>query len=1561
MKPFTAGIFLLLPVLSQAQTGDDIFADYSANPDTHPNLSNNSFAGYRAGETPIPDVPVVATLTDFGGNGDGVADNTAAFAEAIAAAWRAGGGAVFIPAGTYRVEEMIHLNRSGVVLRGEDRATTSIVFPNSLEDVIGADGVGTSRWSWRGGLITVMPEAAMKKNPFGRIEAFMNGDYEDWTAWWSGEDNFNGPELAQVTNTPLRGATEVDVDNASGLRVGDYYLMSWESDALNGDYSLWKHIAGHPTMEDFNWAGAFDLNKRTQFQWPVRIASISGNTVRLAQPTRIDIPSEWNVAFEPVGPVINEAGVESLTLDLQNAPLTTPHNQYNGWNGVFFSKTINCWARDITVRNSQNGFLTRSNKHLTISDVRFEGTVELHHATTHVRAHDSLVESFTLDQEVHHGISVEDLATGMVYRDGNMTFGTFDSHRFMPFDVLRTNITLTNETGGPGGASDFGPFVGKNVVHWNIDITGPSDRGAWVNHPETHSMGALVGVRGAPEDYTTPLFGMEPGPKGTIIADAGSTPTITDLYQAQFDLRADNQPWIELAQPNDNFAPPGDIDFVASVNPGNGRTVSSVELLLDGASFAQDTTAPFTATWANAPAGGVVITLKMTDDLGTETFSVPKTFTVGNRIRVQSDDPRVTRSGSWSSESASTSDGGSLRGNSVNGSAWMQINFVGTRLQVYGAERNGGSEMEVYLDDLAIAATRYGYNTVNSPGQLIYDSGELPDGLHTARFIAFDDVDIDYFEITETAALPVNTPPVPAFTSAAFVGEAPFAFSADASGSTDAEGPIATYRWNDGEGGVVDGPTLNKTFTNPGMYVVRLEVTDSAGQPTVTDFEVRVTPSISGIGLKQQVVRLLGNITDGTQNFTSGLVQTTVDLDGDGSIDDGRSEYPLGTIPVVDGGNYFGHPLYGRVVIECLDDSPPSFSDREVEDSHWNDQLNIRSAEDGFWGLLYVDKTDFVNGGSERAVTLNSVSELRLDRVSSTENLGDLRFIVRQGGTFYLSKAKYEGGGSFTLDFDRNDDDKEWAVWDPTAGKSPADSTLEFQTHDFTDIDGFGFAWGKPLESSTSRNWLKVADFSVTAQAAGPEYLPEAVISPVATEGLAPFTVNFDGTGSTPGLGNTLIDYRWNFGDGSNATGTTASHTYVGGGTYTATLTVETPEGLTDTTDLVLQITDPNINNDEILLIDWNGDYVDGSEDFRGGSGETTTGLDLDGDTMNDDSQREFPFQLDVPMTPESSDYSGVSIYGGMRGEQLDGGPGNFSNDGLLENASGDKIGTRFQAGAPSKFSGVLLWVKNDFLNFGSGSNNPVSFNDKSSLRIGRVSRFDNFDARWVVRDNDQLWVSQNIIDPSGGEAELTFATTESDGVWALWSNPETLHFDATAASFVEKNFSDITAIGFCWDTPTFDSLRYWIEFGEFQVVAALGDLSPSDPILAWRTTHFGADVNNPALEASVWGDAADPNNNGTNNLMEFLLGTDPNSTAPLPISVIRDAETLILRYSRRINRGSRHLTPEWSTNLDNPWSSTGITETIIGNDGEIETVDASLPATDRNKAFIRLRESSAP
>jgi PKD repeat protein len=70
-----------------------------------------------------------------------------------------------------------------------------------------------------------------------------------------------------------------------------------------------------------------------------------------------------------------------------------------------------------------------------------------------------------------------------------------------------------------------------------------------------------------------------------------------------------------------------------------------------------------------------------------------------------------------------------------------------------------------------------------------------------------------------------------------------------------------------------------------------------------------------------------------------------------------------------------------------------------------------------------------------------------------------------------------------------------------------------------------------------------------------PNVAPLALIAVDRTEGVAPVTVQFDGTGSYDPDG-AIRRYRWEFGDGATGRGPAIEHTYASAGTYQAELTV---------------------------------------------------------------------------------------------------------------------------------------------------------------------------------------------------------------------------------------------------------------------------------------------------------------------------------------------------------------------------------------------------------------------
>ncbi len=71
---------------------------------------------------------------------------------------------------------------------------------------------------------------------------------------------------------------------------------------------------------------------------------------------------------------------------------------------------------------------------------------------------------------------------------------------------------------------------------------------------------------------------------------------------------------------------------------------------------------------------------------------------------------------------------------------------------------------------------------------------------------------------------------------------------------------------------------------------------------------------------------------------------------------------------------------------------------------------------------------------------------------------------------------------------------------------------------------------------------------------------PKAVITTNTTGGNAPLAISFDGSKSTDADGS-LIQYSWDFGDGSTGSGKSAQHTYTNKGIYTASLQVTDNKG----------------------------------------------------------------------------------------------------------------------------------------------------------------------------------------------------------------------------------------------------------------------------------------------------------------------------------------------------------------------------------------------------------------
>lgn len=449
-----------------------LWREFTRAPYTHPQIPYIGGSGRRTGERRFPRYPVVADVREYGAVPGGSADAAPAINRAIAAAGRAGGGTVLIPPGTFRIDDLIRVGHSNVVLRGAGSGRTTLHATKSLTELIGPYGSryggDKSSWSWAGGLVWLCPEARFAS----LTEAITSGawPFEGWTG------NRRDEWRTLTTVAPARqGDRTVTVADTTQLGRGDLVLLRLADDA---GHTLLEHMAGGgPGPEAYEWDDKTKLTSYVPYEWPVRITAVHGRRVTLERPLPLDIRPEWDPRLTTHVAPLTGSAVEGLTLEAVLTP-QSPHLLDKGYNGVAFQCTYDCWADDIVVRDVDNGFGLVAASATTLRRTRVEGRGSHHPYFCREGSHDNLVEQFTIAERTVpapagtqlHGINVEGLSSHNVWSRGLMEMGTFDSHRGLPFANVRTDITVNNN-GQHGGDASAGPLFGARFTHWNIRVT----------------------------------------------------------------------------------------------------------------------------------------------------------------------------------------------------------------------------------------------------------------------------------------------------------------------------------------------------------------------------------------------------------------------------------------------------------------------------------------------------------------------------------------------------------------------------------------------------------------------------------------------------------------------------------------------------------------------------------------------------------------------------------------------------------------------------------------------------------------------------------------------------------------------------------------------------------------------------------------------------------------------------------------------------------------------------------------------------------------------------------
>ncbi len=373
-----------------------------------------------------------------------------------------------------------------------------------------------------------------------------------------------------------------------------------------------------------------------------------------------------------------------------------------------------------------------------------------------------------------------------------------------------------------------------------------------------------------------------------------------------------------------------------------------------------------------------------------------------------------------------------------------------------------------------------------------------------------------------------NLPPTAAFTASVSGSST----TVDGSGSSDPDGSIASYAWDFGDGSTATGAKPPPhAYAAPGTYTVRLTVTDDDGASGSTTKSVTIaSPDPGGLLASDAFTRTVSS--------------------GWGAADTGGSWSACGSACSVGGGvGRFVVPAGQGVMsflnsINSLDtDVAVDFSvDRLASSSGSFVSLVARGATgQGYWGKVRVASTGALTLSLTRRSNWAETTLSTLAVPGLTAAAGDrFRIRLQAGGSSPTAlRAKVWRVGA-----------TEPAAWQLTS----SDSTSALQAPDGIGVYGYvsGGATNGPVTMS-----LDNLSAATTSAPAGNQ-------SPVAafTSSAAGLTLSVDASGSSDPDGS-IVSYAWDFGDATNGTGRTTSHTFAAAGEYGVRLTVTDDKGAT--------------------------------------------------------------------------------------------------------------------------------------------------------------------------------------------------------------------------------------------------------------------------------------------------------------------------------------------------------------------------------------------------------------
>jgi hypothetical protein len=292
-------------------------------------LIDYSHAGYGGGGVAIPSVLATIAVTPSG------SDDTAAIQAAIdrtsllAADARGMRGAVVLRPGKYRVGGQLHLNASGIVLRGED-ATLS--------------ATGQSR----------------------RTLIFVRGEIPNYNS---------APRIPIATDAPA-GATRLTLTSVDGLAVGARVAVRRPSTAAWIRDLGMDQFSGNFSDIRLNWTPC-----SRDLAWTRTIVAIDAvaHSVSFDAPITTALESRYGdatVQVLPAAELLRNVGIENFTLESE-FDSSNPSDEEHAWNAIQLEQVENAWVSNVTASHFASAavWVGAGTKNVTIQDCISEAPV----------------------------------------------------------------------------------------------------------------------------------------------------------------------------------------------------------------------------------------------------------------------------------------------------------------------------------------------------------------------------------------------------------------------------------------------------------------------------------------------------------------------------------------------------------------------------------------------------------------------------------------------------------------------------------------------------------------------------------------------------------------------------------------------------------------------------------------------------------------------------------------------------------------------------------------------------------------------------------------------------------------------------------------------------------------------------------------------------------------------------------------------------------------------------------------------------------------------------------